>query len=72
VNVVVPPPRPPQVVEKVVAWILENGRHPSGCRAATDPHRHPDRGSCDDYPCSCGLSAILDELNPSIIHQIEL
>jgi hypothetical protein len=60
---------------RLAAWIMEHARHDHMCRAGDCPHcphdQADDRVACAEYPCSCGLAGILDDLDPSIVHQLE-
>lgn len=58
-----------QVAMRMQSWILDHASHPVGCKArAIDD----DRRIADTlYPCSCGLSAILDVLEPGVKHQLD-
>lgn len=54
---------------RLKAWILDHAAHPVGCKArAIDDDR---RIANTLYPCSCGLSAILDVLEPGVKHQLD-
>jgi hypothetical protein len=58
-----------QMDMRMSSWILDHASHPVGCKArAIDD----DRRIADTlYPCSCGLSAILDVLEPGVKHQLD-
>ena len=63
------------MTQRMAAWILEHADHGNFCRTEFCNHcpHHPtdSRVACAEYPCSCGLSAILDDLDPSVAHQLE-
>jgi hypothetical protein len=63
------------MAQRMRGWILANAQHSSLCRAFNcpdQPHSILDsRVACASQPCSCGLSAILDDLEPSVAHQLE-
>lgn len=59
--------------EELALALLRYGQHDWACRSKEDPHcPHSiadDRVACHEYPCTCGLASILQELIPAIIYQ---
>lgn len=58
--------------EDLASTVIRYAQHEWSCKATDDPHcphsMTDERVACADYPCTCGLGAVLRALMPTITY----